>query len=604
MAPTIVVEKDGLLPSTIVYDSEYQHVYEGSSNSKKSKSFSPLRATVYLALSLLATCIALSFFEFKLPELAFPGDLEVGTGSADLCPQPPALEPSKHAELWSSLNETYGTEEYVKRAVDWLAGAIRIPTESYDKMGPVGEDPRWEAFGPFHDYLLSAFPNVHATLAQTKVNTYGLVYEWKGSDASLKPLLLTAHQDVVPVNPDTVDEWTHPPYSGHYDGKLLWGRGTSDDKNGLIGVLSTVETLIENGFKPTRSIVLAFGFDEEASGLHGASTLATHLLKTYGENAFAFLVDEGGDYMNEFGKTYATPGIAEKGYLDVRVEVESPGGHSSVPPSHTTIGILSALLVKYEENPYTPRIGRGTPMYIKAQCLAVHAPELPSDLRKALKNSVKSDKALRKAEEILFEDRMFKALVGTTQAIDLISGGVKTNALPESAWAVVNHRIATDSSLDEVQEHDTNLLKDIAAEFNLSYTAFGKDITDEDAPSYGKLTLSDAWGAGLAPAPITPTGKDAAPFQLLAGTIKATYNAHRGGKDVIVSPGIMSGNTDTRYYWKLTPHIFRYNHHYTGDTSLFKDIHTVNEFIEVDAYIEMIKFFTILILNADESTSL
>ena len=102
------------------------------------------------------------------------------------------------------------------------------------------------------------------------------------------------HQDVVPVNPDTVSEWTHPPFSGYSDGKLLWGRGSSDDKNGLIGILSTVETLIENGFKPTRSIVLSFGFDEEASGPQGAERLADFLLEKYGENAFALLVDEGG----------------------------------------------------------------------------------------------------------------------------------------------------------------------------------------------------------------------------------------------------------------------------------------------------------------------
>lgn len=82
-------------------------------------------------------------------------------------------------------------------------------------MGPVGEDPRWDAFGPFHEYLGDAFPRVsvgeffplfeylilmsrrsHESLKLTKVNTYGLFYEWKGSDDTLKPLLLAAHQGV------------------------------------------------------------------------------------------------------------------------------------------------------------------------------------------------------------------------------------------------------------------------------------------------------------------------------------------------------------------------------------------------------------------------
>ncbi|OBZ74012.1 Carboxypeptidase S [Grifola frondosa] len=523
------------------------------------------------------------------------------------CPQVSSLVPEKNAELWNSLGETYETDAFVTRAVGWLGGAVRVPTQSYDKMQPVGVDPRWEVFGPFHDYLLTAFPQVHATLELTKVNTYGLVYVWKGSDVSLKPLLLAAHQDVVPVNPDTADEWAHPPFSVmDAPGERIWGRGSSDDKSGLIGVLSSIETLLERGFQPTRSVVLAFGFDEEASGIYGASAIGKYLLSTYGENAFFMLVDEGGGFSQEFGGVFATPAIAEKGYIDVRVEVTSPGGHSSIPPSHTTIGILAALLVHYESNPYEAKLARDTPMYWKAQCIAEHAPLLSSYVRKAIKRSTKSDRALRTAEEALFADPVFKAFVGTTQAIDLIDGGVKTNALPELAWAVVNHRVATDSSVDVVKEHDTNLLKSLASDFNLSYTAFGTSVSTQDAPAYGTLTLSDAWGAALEPAPITPIGADAVPYQLLSGTIKAAYNAHRSllGDNIVVAPGIMSGNTGVyTILLGVDPHIFRYNHHNAGTGNSLSGVHTVNESISADAFIEMIRFFTTLILNADESTA-
>ena len=79
-----------------------------------------------------------------------------------------------------------------QRKLRFLECACR--TQSYDKMGPVGQDPRWEVFAPFHEYLAKAFPLVHSSLEITKVNTYGLVYKWTGSDASLKPLLLAAHQ--------------------------------------------------------------------------------------------------------------------------------------------------------------------------------------------------------------------------------------------------------------------------------------------------------------------------------------------------------------------------------------------------------------------------
>ncbi|TCD60651.1 hypothetical protein EIP91_009738 [Steccherinum ochraceum] len=577
MSPTIIVEKDGLLPSSL----PLLHGRE----SKRSW----LRLAAKLAL--VSTCTISAFWSLgclDFPELSFLRGDDVST-VADLCPQPPALTPSVHAELWGNFGKDLEKEEFWQRAVDWLSGAVRIPTPSFDGMGPIDEDERWKAFVPFQEYLLKSYPQVHATLSLTKINTYGLVYEWTGSNAALKPLLLAAHQDVVPVNPDTVDEWTHPPFSGHYDGERLWGRGSSDDKNGLIGILSVIEILLEKDFKPTRSVVLAFGFDEETSGIYGAKSIADYLLEHYGENSFAMLVDEGG-----------------KSELNDSIVPKLNGGHSSVPPAHTTIGILSSLLTQVEKNPFKTHLGRGTPMYEKALCLAAHAPELPKKLQKALRRAPKSDKALRTAESILFEDRLFKSLVQTTQAIDLIQGGVKTNALPESAWAVVNHRIATDSSVSAVQEHDTEVLLSLAQEFNLSVTAFGKQLSEDGTPAYGKLVVSDAWGHSLAPAPITPT-RDAAPFQLLAGTVKATYNAFRAVEDdggVVVSPGHMSGNTDTRYYWQLTPHIFRYNHHFTGKTSLFKDIHTVNEFIDVDAFKEMLNFFTTLILNADESTAL
>ena len=92
---------------------------------------------------------------------------------------------------------------------------------------------------------------------------------------------------------------------------------------------------------------------------------------------------------------------------------------------------------------------------------------------------------------------------------------------------------------------DTQILKGLAEKLNLSYIAFVKEIGDSSTKSYGKLTLSDALNTALQPAPLTPTGKNAVPYQLLSGTIKATYDAHRSGDGVIASPGIMSGNTGT-----------------------------------------------------------
>ncbi|KAF9786344.1 carboxypeptidase S [Thelephora terrestris] len=521
----------------------------------------------------------------------------------ELCPQARSMTPVKHSAIWNTLVERSASEEFKERAVEWLSGAVKIRTESYDYMEPVGVDPRWDVFGSFHNYLLQAFPLVHSTLALTKVNTWGLVYVWPGSDESLKPILLTAHQDVVPVNPETTDEWEYAPYSGHYDGEFIWGRGSSDDKGGLIGIL---QNLISVGFEPTRKAVLAFGFDEEASGLHGAREIAKHLLSAFGEEAFAFIVDEGGNFQESFGSVVAFPAVAEKGYMDVRLSVASPGGHSSIPPKHTSIGLLAALIAEIEANPVAPKLSRDNVFYDTLLCTAVRSAEIDPDMKKAILASIISDDALRAVESIIFKVPLISSLVGTTRAVDIIGGGVKANALPEDAWAVINHRIATDSSVSEVINIDTQLVKPIAAKFNLSLTSFGDVITDPSVPYYGSIVLSDPWGNQLEPAPISPY-KSSAAFDILSGTIKSVYNTHRGlsGDDNIeVYPSYMTGNTDTRYYWKLSENIYRYGHGNGLGGRGIGSIHTVNENIPVDSLLEMIEFFTALILNADEATDL
>jgi Gly-Xaa carboxypeptidase len=108
---------------------------------------------------------------------------------------------------------------------------------------------------------------------------------------------------------------------------------------------------------------------------------------------------------------------------------------------------LSRLLVEYEANPIQPHLERGTPIYSTIQCVGKYAQNLPAQLRALVKTSVHSDRALRKLEAALIKDRIYSALIGTTQAIDLVQGGVKANALPEEAWAVVNHRVATQRSV-------------------------------------------------------------------------------------------------------------------------------------------------------------
>ncbi|TFK51921.1 carboxypeptidase S [Heliocybe sulcata] len=527
-------------------------------------------------------------------------DLERGTDEF-LCQQASQITPSKHEELLKDLDELSATRDFQLKAYESLGGAIRIPTQTWDDYGRPGEDPRWDILEKLHEYLESRFPLVHAKLNKTVVNHYALVYSWKGKDESLKPVLLTAHQDVVPVEPLTLDQWIQPPFSGYFDGEWIWGRGSCDDKPGLIGSLTAVETLLEQGFEPTRSFVLAYGIDEERGGIEGATAIRDHLLSVYGPDSFSLLVDEGGGYGEENGIIWSQPAVAEKGQLNVRMEVNTPGGHSSRPPAHTGIGILASLVTELEANPHVPHLYRNGTYYKQLQCHAEHDSQLPKTIRRMIKEARESDDALKQLEaELTASLPAFKHIAGTTQAVDIIEGGVKVNALPERAHVVVNHRIADYSSVKELQERFTGVVWPVVEHFNLSLNAFGTPYGDKSATA-GHVLLSDAYGNALNPAPVTPTSGDA--YEFVSGTILAALGRSPREQEsktrAVVVPGLSLGNTDTRHYWNLTQHIFRYGHQNSRDR--YNGAHTVNEAMRASGFLEMIRFFHLLILNADES---
>lgn len=154
----------------------------------------------------------------------------------------------------------------------------------------------------------------YSKLDITAVNTHGILIEWKGKDETLKPYLFMGHQDVVPVLAATESRWTYPPYSAHYDGRFIWGRGGSDCKNVVIGVLEAFETLLAKGYTPERTMMAGFGFDEEISGWHGALYISKHIEETKGKDSLELIIDEGGLGIKEmYGAMFVLPGLGEKG---------------------------------------------------------------------------------------------------------------------------------------------------------------------------------------------------------------------------------------------------------------------------------------------------
>ena len=100
------------------------------------------------------------------------------------------------------------------------------------------------------------------------------------------------------------------------------------------------------------------------------------------------------------------------------------------------------MITEIEAHPHVAQLNRKATYYQQLQCRAEYDPKLPKHMKKLIKKSLKSDKALKKLDkELETTDRMFRPMAGTTQAIDIIEGGVKTNALPENVFLVMNHRI-------------------------------------------------------------------------------------------------------------------------------------------------------------------
>ncbi|KAK4097661.1 carboxypeptidase S [Parathielavia hyrcaniae] len=556
--------------------------------------------------------LVLIFFLVPVPDLGFIaeplwlGNAGPGADFRSGCAQPPPLLPSKDANL-DRAYERIASSGFRNATIRRLSGAVQVKTESFDDLGPIGEDPRWDVFYDFHRFLEQTFPLIHSKLQVEKVNTHGLLYTWTGSEGSLKPTLLMAHQDTVPVPPETVGSWTYPPWSGEYDGTHIWGRGASDCKNQLIATMETLELLLDAGFQPRRTILLSFGFDEECSGTQGASQLSTFIQDRYGKGGIAVIVDEGSGFERAWGTLFAKPGTAEKGYTDISITVRMPGGHSSVPSDHTSIGILSELITKIESEQYRARLVDSNPYYTQLQCGAAYSPEFPDQLKLLLRHRRASSsphdlckaKPDRLALEAAKQGPEIKYLMQTSQAVDVVSGGLKVNALPECAATVVNHRINVGETTQVVKDRLAALAADTARKHNLTLHAFDND---DKEPGPSSITLA-ASAHELEVAPVTPADGSAdrnSPFAVLAGTTRALY----GDDDVVVTPGIMTGNTDTRYYWALTRHIFRFAPGYDpedGPGLGGNNIHTVDERVSVLGHVNSVRWFVVFVRNMDEA---
>ena len=442
-----------------------------------------------------------------------------------------------------------------EQAAETLSKAIKFRTISYGDAAPFDGD----AFLGFHQYLEQAFPKVHSVLEKEVVGNYSLLYTWKGQRGEMKPILLMGHLDVVPVEPGTEENWTHPPFGGRIADGYVWGRGTIDDKVSVVGILEAVELLLAKGFRPSRTMYIAFGHDEEVGGLEGAVNIA-QLLHSRGIE-FEYILDEGGAITYGIVPKVSVPvaliGIAEKGYVSIELTVQSLGGHSSMPPKQTAIGILSTAIQNLERNQFPAEITGAT-----GQLFAYLGPEMPLTERIVFANLWLFGWLV---ERHVVTSSLTNALVRTTTAATMFEGGVKENVLPTQARAVINFRILPGETVQGVIDHVRKTIGDP----RITITPLKKVLSEPSAVS-------------------TP---ESFSFETLHRTIRQIF------PDVIVAPWLVVGATDSRHYAQLSDNIYRFVpiQMRPEDTRRF---HGTNERIGVENYQDCVRFFMQLIRNS------
>lgn len=444
------------------------------------------------------------------------------------------------------------------QAAERLAAMLQIPTDSSK------DSERY--FRQQTALMRSAWPTVYQRLSLVLLNEHSQILGWRGADPTLPPLLLLAHLDTVPADQQA---WQHPPYSGAQVDGDIWGRGALDDKGSAAAIMEAVSLLLEQGYTPQRSIIVAFGHDEEVGGKQGAATISQYLADA---NIQPWMVlDEGGLVLHDaplpIDQPVAFVGTQEKGYLSVSITATAHSGHSSMPPKHTAIFTLAEALQRIQAAPFSAAIDG--PAEQTFDWLAAD---------------------MRWPEKLLFANRWLfaplivnslersnsgNALIRTTIAPTMLNAGSKDNVLPETASAVINLRLHPRDSAESALLHLRAAVSDL--------NAIPNRITIEPLHDFDSIRSN-------------ASSLDNPAFKTLTQSIRDNF------PDALVAPYLMVAASDARHYRPLSDRIYRFSPMRLQVKDLSR-IHGRNERLSVDSYVEAIQFYAQLISVSGDSTA-
>ena len=437
-------------------------------------------------------------------------------------------------------------------AIANLSAAAQIRTVSH--QAPADDDvAEWDRL---HVWLAATYPATHRAMTRTILSNRTLVYHWPGSDASLAPIIVMAHQDVVPVTEGTEGDWKYPPFAGTIAEKAVWGRGTVDDKGSLVGLFEALEALAGQGFQPRRGIYLVSGHDEEVGGSGAAAAAAK--LKAEGVKAI-FTLDEGSVLLTDtpvINGPAIMIGIAEKGYATLKVTASAPGGHSSMPPVETGVGTLARAITAIADKPFPLALqGPGAAM------LETLAAEKGGTTKMAVANQWLFGPILKRE---VAATPSTAAAFHTTIAPTMLEGSPKENVLPQTANALINYRIAPWNRSADIMTRAKNAVGDLPVALTW--------VKPPREPSRVSSTSSLGW-------------------KWIAAAARVD------APDAVLSPILVVGGTDGRSMEPVSQDVYRFMpmHFSLKETAM---IHGTNEHMKIDSFKRMIDFYARLIATS------
>lgn len=357
-----------------------------------------------------------------------------------------------------------------------LAEAVRFRTLFSDTQLPDVTEP----FLAFHDWLESTYPNAHAAMERDKVNGLSLLYRWPG-ESDCRPIGFISHLDVVPVEEESIGDWSHPPFAGVMADGYVWGRGSADTKNNMVMIMEAVERLAGQGFSPACDVYLLFGHDEETGGAEGASAMS-EILAEQGVH-FDWVLDEsgGGSIHTDGSSKWAQITLSQRGYVTFELAATGVGGHSAVPLRPNAILRLSHALMRLSKSSMPGGL----------EGLALEMVRARVQRRSYLERLLVANTWLTKpvVERIIESMPGGAAILRTTHSPTVIEGGRKDNVLPKTARALVNFRVHPRDDLEFVREWVRDTIDDNAIRVSIHEgRAFeAPPATDPSAPQVKNL---------------------------------------------------------------------------------------------------------------------